>query len=57
MRLTPVFVSSVLALAVIMPGCAPSESPGTGAALGSSGTDSLTFRYFCAAGWEILSVR
>jgi hypothetical protein len=57
MRLTPVFLSSVLALAVIMPGCAPSESPGTGAALGSSGTDSLTFRYFCAAGWEILSVR
>lgn len=53
MRPTVVFPSAVLALAVIMPGCAQSGSPGAGAALGSSGPDSLTLRYFGAAGWEI----
>ena len=53
MRLSPGFLSSFLALAVTISGCAQSESPGAEAALGSSGTDSLTFRYFGAAGWEL----
>ena len=51
-RMSPGFLF-FLALAVTISGCAPSESAGTEAAQGSSGTDSLTFRYFGAAGWEI----
>lgn len=53
MRRSPGFLSSFLALAVIISGCAPSESAGTEARLSASETDSLTFRYFGAAGWEL----
>lgn len=53
MRPTPAFLSSLLALAVMTHGCSPSQSPGAESALGSVGADSLTFRYFGAAGWEI----
>ena len=56
MRMSPVSLSC-LALALTITACAPSESAGTGAvqgsSQGSSGTDSLTLRYFGAAGWEI----
>jgi L-ascorbate metabolism protein UlaG (beta-lactamase superfamily) len=53
MRLTPAVLPSLLALAAMISGCSLSESPATEAALGSPGADSLTFRYFGAAGWEI----
>ena len=53
MRPTPAFLSSLLALAVLTSGCSPSESRGVETALGSSRTDSLTLRWFGAAGWEI----
>ena len=53
MRRTPALLSPLLALAVMMPGCSRPESSGAEIALGSSGTDSLTFRYFGAAGWKI----
>lgn len=53
MRLSPGFISSFLVLAVTLNGCAPPKSTGSEAAQGSLETDSLTFRYFGAAGWEI----
>lgn len=53
MRLSPSFVSSLVMLAVTTSGCSLSESPGTDAALASEGADSITLRYFGAAGWEI----
>jgi len=36
-----------------MLGCSPSEPPGAGAGLASPEVDSVTLRYFGAAGWEI----
>ncbi len=56
MRLSPWFLSSFLALAVIIGGGVHYESEGTGVLASSSETDSLTLRYFGAAGWELSAV-
>ena len=53
MRLSPALFAPLLALATTMPGCSPSEPSGAEAAPDAPSADSLTFRYFGAAGWEI----
>ena len=53
MRRTSAFLPPFMMLAVILPACSPVGRPGADAAPGSPGTDTVTLRYFGAAGWEI----
>ncbi len=53
MRMSHTFLAFFLALAVLIGGAAQYESAGTEARVSSSETDSLTLRYFGAAGWEL----
>ncbi|HKJ01584.1 MAG TPA: MBL fold metallo-hydrolase [Longimicrobiales bacterium] len=52
-RLTPLVRVALLALSLMMPACSPPDSSGREARAGSPEGDSLTLRWFGAAGWEI----
>ncbi len=53
MRLTPAGLSFLLMLTAVISSCSPSESLRADGAPGSAGADTVTLRYFGAAGWEI----